>query len=55
MAEKREVMISMDPMMAAKFAESTHFSRKLELHVSNPNVFYHYSIKRRVGQYAEDE
>ena len=28
MAEKREIMISMDPMMAAKFSASTHVSRK---------------------------
>ena len=28
MAEKRELMISMDPEMAQKFASSTHVSRK---------------------------
>ena len=28
MAEKREVMISMDPVMASKFAASTHVSSK---------------------------
>ena len=28
MADKREVMIAMDPAMAAKFAASTHVSRK---------------------------
>ena len=28
MAEKKEVMISMDPLMASKFEQSTHFSRK---------------------------
>ena len=28
MAEKKEIMISMDPVMAAKFAASTHCSRK---------------------------
>ena len=30
MAEKKEIMISMDPVMAAKFEASTHFSRKYE-------------------------
>ena len=28
MADKKEIMISMDPVMAAKFAASTHCSRK---------------------------
>ena len=28
MAEKKEVMIAMDPQMAAKFSASTHVSRK---------------------------
>ena len=28
MAEKRDMMISMDPVMATKFANSTHISRK---------------------------
>ena len=28
MAEKKEIMISMDPVMAEKFAASTHVSRK---------------------------
>ena len=28
MAEKRDLMISMDPVMAQKFANSTHISRK---------------------------
>ena len=28
MAEKKEIMISMDPVMAAKFEASTHVSRK---------------------------
>ena len=28
MAEKKEIMISMDPVMAEKFATSTHISRK---------------------------
>ena len=31
MAEKKEVMISMDPLMASKFAMSTHVSRKYGL------------------------
>ena len=30
MAEKKEIMISMDPVMAAKFEASTHVSRKYE-------------------------
>ena len=28
MAEKREIMIAMDPAMAARFQASTHVSRK---------------------------
>ena len=28
MAEKKEIMIAMDPQMAAKFQASTHVSRK---------------------------
>ena len=35
MAEKKEIMISMDPEMAAKFAASTHVSRKC-IFSSNP-------------------
>ena len=31
MAEKKEVMIAMDPAMAAKFQASTHVSRKYQL------------------------
>ena len=31
MAEKKEIMISMDPLMASKFSQSTHVSRKLAL------------------------
>ena len=33
MAEKREVMIAMDPQMAAKFQASTHVSRKYQLNL----------------------
>ena len=31
MAEKRELMIAMDPALAAKFQASTHVSRKFEI------------------------
>ena len=40
MAEKKEVMISMDPMMASKFAASTHFSRKYDLSTSTFYVLF---------------
>ena len=33
MAEKKEVMIAMDPDMAAKFQASTHLSRKYQLNL----------------------
>ena len=36
MAQQKEVMISMDPVMAAKFAASIHVSRKSNLN----NSFY---------------
>ena len=36
MAEKKEIMISMDPQMAAKFAASTHVSSKCPIYL-HPN------------------
>ena len=36
MAEKKEVMIAMDPQMAAKFAASTHVSSKCPIYL-HPN------------------
>ena len=55
MAEKKEVMISMDPMMASKFSASTHVSRKYDAVLSYRYVVLFYSFERSISQYAQDE
>ena len=54
MAQQKEVMISMDPVMAAKFAASTHVSRKCDLSrmVHSTDLFYR--GERHLSQYVED-
>ena len=54
MAEKKEMMISMDPEMAAKFQASTHVSRKYPTHQSVNLPFFPYSLEGRVCEHAED-
>ena len=55
MAEKKEVMISMDPMIASKFSASTHVSRKYDAIFSDLYVILFYSFERSISQYAQDE
>ena len=55
MQEKKEMMIAMDPVMAAKFSASSHVSCKChKLLPSNPYIS-NYSIERCVSKHAEDE
>ena len=55
MAEKKEIMISMDPHMADKFAASSHVSRKFDPHGIGLIPVFFYSIQRNISQYAQDE
>ena len=54
MAEKKEIMISMDPVMAAKFEASTHFSRKYGLYYHGCLLGYVYRFQRYFCKYAKD-
>ena len=57
MTEKKEMMIAMDPEMAAKFEASTHVSRKSNLQSVSPSNGHHhpYSLQRHLSQHAEDQ
>ena len=55
MCGKKEMLISMDPAMAAKFNASTHVSRKYLLCVSALTRYRSYSLERRVSQHAEGQ
>ena len=62
MCAKKEMMITMDPEMAAKFAASTHLSRKClstclfeTFHVQLLNSVFQYSLQRCVGKHAQDQ
>ena len=55
MAEKKEIMISMDPVMAAKFAASTHCSRKYHLLEYVLLTGYIFSHQRSFSQHAQNE
>ena len=54
MADRKEVMIAMDPAMAAKLAASTHVSHKYATVI----IFFSHSFnlrnERRLSQYVED-
>ena len=53
MAEKKEIMISMDPVMAAKFEASTHFSRKYCLLRDGLLYVFQYRCERYFCKYAQ--
>ena len=52
MNTKKEMMITMDPQMAAKFGASTHVSRKL-LSVQSQDLLFVYSDQGCLGKFAE--
>ena len=54
MAEKKEIMISMDPVMAAKFEASTHVSRKYERRREGFWSVFSYRFERYFCKYAKD-
>ena len=53
MSEKRDLMISMDPVMAQKFANSTHISRKYFKISSIDFVLVHLSLEGNFCEYAK--
>ena len=55
MAERKEIMIAMDPHMAAKFSASSHVSCKYQLFLSLVLLSYLNSDQGRFGQHAEDQ
>ena len=55
MAQQKEVMISMDPVMAAKFTASTHVSRKCDLSRSSLSSLFLYSLQGHFREHAQDE
>ena len=55
MAEKKEIIISMDPHMAAKFAASSHVSRKLDPSSVGHFTELFYRFQRYISQYVKDE
>ena len=55
MADKRDLMIAMDPHMAAKFQASTHMSRKLQPFFTLNDLFLWFSEQRHLRQHAQDE
>ena len=55
MASKKEIMISMDPDMATKFAASTHFSSKFILIELELLTVISYSHERHICEHAQDE
>ena len=55
MAEKKEIMISMDPMMASKFSASTHVSRKYNPVWYNLMIIICCRCKGYLCEYAQDE
>ena len=54
MCAKKEMLIAMDPEMAAKFQASTHVSRKYLIQVIVLTLSHHCSLEGRVRKYAED-
>ena len=54
MAQQKEVMISMDPVMAAKFAASSHVSRKCDLCLLGHSTDLFYRCERHLSQHVED-
>ena len=55
MCAKKEMLIAMDPEMAAKFQASTHVSRKYLTRVLVLTLTRRFSLEGRVRQYAEGE
>ena len=53
MCAKKEMMISMDPQMAAKFSASTHVSRKLGIHLSFLTTYLFISLEGHFCKYAQ--
>ena len=55
MAEKKEIMIQMDPSMAAKFAASTHVSSKWLWSLQTDLVYSKSSDEGYLREHAENE
>ena len=55
MCAKKEMMISMDPDMAAKFQASTHVSRKYPTRPPLLTLTRYFSFEGRVRQHVEGE
>ena len=54
MADKKEIMIAMDPAMAQKFAASSHVSCKYGVIVNKLTLSYHCSEQRYLGKHAQN-
>ena len=54
MADKRDLMIAMDPHMAAKFQASTHMSRKYHEPLTVADLIFVHSEQGNLCQYAQD-
>ena len=55
MAEKKEIMISIDPIMASKFSASTHVSRKYSSPYFYIIVWFRIRLQGRLRKHAQDE
>ena len=54
MAEKRDMMISMDPVMAEKFQNSTHISRKYSTTTQPDSPLFGSSEQRNLREHVKD-